>query len=134
MDIYRKIDSYRGYTYCVRRTAVGTVCCYIDVARDKRFSDVKSADDVPDGLIEAPGGLTYVASGFPGCELGQHEPFDEDLVIGYDYGHYNDRALFSHYGGAFSRMLSSDVTALLTSKISEADAEKTLFGIIDQLA
>ena len=134
-DIYCKIDSYRGYVYCVRRTALGTVCCYIDVSCDKRFDGIgrDSAYNNIDDIMDLPGGCTYVGYGFPPHVAGKREPFDEDLVIGYDYGHYEDINLFSHFGNEFGRMMPSDIKSVMRSKISESDAEIELRAVIDRL-
>ena len=134
-DLYFKIDSYRGYTYCVRRTALGTVCCYIDVSYDKRFSCISSDSSYTtvDDIVNLPGGCTYVGYGFPPHIAGKHEPFDKDLVIGYDYGHFEDIDLFSHFGNEFGRMMPSDIRSAMRSKISEVDAESALRAVIDRL-
>lgn len=134
-DIYCKVDSYRGYIYCVRRTALGTVCCYIDVSHDKRFDGVSSEFDYNnvDDIVSLPGGCTYIGYGFPPHVVGKREPFDEDLIIGYDYGHYEDINFFSHFGNEFGSMISSDIRFAMRSKISEVDAESVLRTIIDRL-
>ena len=134
-DIYCKIDSYRGYTYCVRRTAMGTVCCYIDVSHDERFNGVSSGSDYNnvDDIINLPGGCTYVGYGFPPHIEGRTDSLDEDLVIGYDYGHCEDIELFSRSGNEFEKTTPSDIKFAMMSKISESDAEIELRAVIDRL-
>ena len=134
-DTYCKVDSYCGYVYCVRRTELGTVCCYIDVSHDKRFDCFNSYSGYNnvDDIVSLPGGCTYIGYGFPPHVAGKHGPFDKDLVIGYDYGHYEDINLFSHFGNEFGRMMSLDIKSAMKSKISESDAEAELHLIIDHL-
>ena len=119
-DLYYKIDVYKNYTYCVRRTCTGTVCCYIDVAQDPRFNnEVKNLTfSQIEELVDLPGGCTYAGLGFPEYAAGQKRFSANDLVIGYDYGHFGDIDMTS---------------STMRSKISEAEAERVLYTIIDSL-
>lgn len=120
-DLYYKIDVYKNYIYCVRRTCTGTVCCYIDVAQDPRFNnnEVKNLKfSQIEELVDLHGGCTYAGLGFPAYAAGQKRFLADDLIIGYDYGHFDDIDMTS---------------STMRSKISEAEAERALYAIIDSL-
>ena len=72
-DEYRKFNDYRGYRYLVRRTAVGTVCCYIDVEDCDVFRGCREMEDA-DKYIDVHGGVTYFQKGFPDGKGGYSSP------------------------------------------------------------
>ena len=72
--------SYKGYEYAVVSYGVHP-CAYIAISEGQPYFKVSSYDDVD---LSMHGGCTFV-------DKGLSDVFDNDqTVIGWDYGHYND--------------------------------------------
>lgn len=120
-DRYFRTGKHRGYMWCVRRTAAGTVCCYVNVSQNAVLRDIwfRSADSEVDDIVQLHGGMTYFAKGVP------HDGraiWEDDIVVGCDYGHFGD-----------TRMTPGDPMSVMVSVVSEADAEIETKAAIDTL-
>jgi len=123
--------NYRGYDWWVRRTDIGIVTAYIDIERNTFLTSQLERDEGfvydssdADKYVDVHGGCTFLSRVTCDSFADGFRLPDGHLILGWDYGHFDDIAYSAHFSP------SHDVCR---SIISEQDAAEEVKTVIEDI-